>query len=72
LGIGTYIDPKPDDPYYPIATATMDTTVFAVVHMFSERGISSVPVLDEDGIVTNIYEALDVTVSTQNLTEYAP
>lgn len=43
----------------------MDTTVFAVVHMFSKRGVSSVPVLDENGVVKNIYETLDVTVSSQ-------
>ncbi|CCA74870.1 probable nuclear protein SNF4 [Serendipita indica DSM 11827] len=61
LGIGTYIDPKPDDPYYPLATATMDTTVFHVVHMFSQRGISAVPILDENGVVINLYETVDVT-----------
>ena len=62
LGIGTYVEPKPDDPYYPIATATMETTVFHVVNMFSERAISAVPILDADGVVKNIYETLDVTV----------
>lgn len=61
LGIGTYVDPRPDDPYYPIATATMDTTVFEVVQMFSAQGISAVPILDDDGVVKNIYETLDVT-----------
>ncbi|KAG8810570.1 AMP-activated serine/threonine-protein kinase regulatory subunit [Serendipita sp. 399] len=65
LGIGTYVDPKPpagnDNPYYPIATASMESTVFNVVNLFSERGISAVPILDENGVVLNIYEALDVT-----------
>lgn len=62
LGIGTYVDPKPDNPYHPIATATMDTAVFDVVHMFSERGVSAVPILDETGVVINLYETVDVTV----------
>lgn len=64
LGIGTYVDanPKPDNPYHPIATATMDTTVFDVVHMFSQRGIGAVPILDENGVVINLYETVDVTV----------
>ncbi|KAH7104611.1 CBS-domain-containing protein [Auriculariales sp. MPI-PUGE-AT-0066] len=60
LKIGTYVDPKPDDPYYPIATATMSTTVFDVVHMFSQKGISAVPILDDNGVVVNLYETVDV------------
>jgi CBS domain-containing protein len=40
----------------------METTVFDVVHMFSERGISAVPIIDENGIVRNMYETVDVTV----------
>lgn len=31
--------------------------------MFSERGISAVPIVDEDGIVVNLYETVDVIVS---------
>lgn len=42
----------------------MDTTVFDVVHMFSERGISAVPIIDENGVVVNLYETVDVIVST--------
>ncbi|KIM28038.1 hypothetical protein M408DRAFT_329692 [Serendipita vermifera MAFF 305830] len=62
LNIGTYISPNatPEDPFYPLATATMDTTVFSVVHMFSERGISAVPILDDNGIVVNLFETVDV------------
>ncbi|KAI0801322.1 CBS-domain-containing protein [Fomes fomentarius] len=70
LGIGTYVtfQPLPPDverpegynPFHPIATATFDTTVFDVVHMFSEGGISAVPIVDEDGIVVNLYETVDV------------
>ncbi|SPO22330.1 related to SNF4 - nuclear regulatory protein [Ustilago trichophora] len=48
------------NPYAPIATATLDTTVFDVVHMFSERGISAVPILDEEGNVVDLYETVDV------------
>jgi len=60
LKIGTYVDPKPDDPFYPIATANLNTTVFDVVHMFSQKGISAVPILDENGVVVNLYETVDV------------
>ena len=30
--------------------------------MFSERSISAVPIIDEDGIVVNLYETVDVMV----------
>jgi len=63
LGIGTYVTPTDDNPYHPICWATMETTVFDVVHMFSERGISAVPILDKDGVVINLYETVDVIVS---------
>lgn len=66
LGIGTYVNtpphlgPEGQNPYHPIATASLNTTVFDVVHMFSERAISAVPIVDEDGIVVNLYETVDV------------
>lgn len=63
LNIGTYVHESPPldaERFYPIATATMDTRVFDVVHMFSERGISAVPIVDEEGIVVNLYETVDV------------
>jgi len=66
LKIGTYVSsviPEGESPFYPIATATMDTAVFDIVHMFSERAISAVPIIDEDGIVVNLYETVDVIVS---------
>lgn len=53
----------PTQPYWPIATATLQTTVFDVVHMFSEKGISAVPILDDQGVVVNLYETVDVIVS---------
>jgi len=67
LKIGTYVAassptdlPEGQKPYHPIATATLNTTVFNVVHMFSERSISAVPIINEDGIVVNLYETVDV------------
>lgn len=70
LNIGTYVsswppskETSPDgNPFHPISTANMDTPVFDVVHMFSERGISAVPIVDEEGIVVNLYETVDVIV----------
>lgn len=41
--------------------------MFDVVHMFSERGISAVPIVDEEGIVVNLYETVDVIVSHVSL-----
>lgn len=78
LKIGTYVAAPPDtpvqsptesedvkreNPFHPIATATLKTRVFDVVHMFSERGISAVPIIDENGVVVNLYETVDVIVS---------
>ncbi|KAG8897553.1 AMP-activated serine/threonine-protein kinase regulatory subunit [Tulasnella sp. 403] len=63
LGIGTYVQPSadhPENPFWPIKTATLDTTVFDVVHMFSKDGISAVPIVDKDGTVINMYETVDV------------
>ncbi|KAL8293179.1 hypothetical protein RQP46_000873 [Phenoliferia psychrophenolica] len=48
------------DRFFPLATATLKTSVFDVVHIFSERGISAVPIVDEDGIVVNMYETVDI------------
>lgn len=53
--------PPPDaGPHWPLLTATLDTTVFDAVHMFSENGISAVPILDAEGYVVNVYESVDV------------
>ncbi|KAF8922490.1 hypothetical protein CPB85DRAFT_1209770 [Mucidula mucida] len=62
LKIGTYVAPPApgQKPFAPIATATMNTTVFDVVHQFSELSVSAVPIIDEDGIVVNLYETVDV------------
>ncbi|WWD03089.1 hypothetical protein V865_001135 [Kwoniella europaea PYCC6329] len=73
MGIGSYVSPESNpDPtnnpnkYYPLATATMQTTVFDVVHMFSEQGISAVPIVDSDGKVLNLYETVDVITLVRN------
>lgn len=50
------------DRFFPLSTATMQTSVFDVVHIFSERGISAVPIVDEDGVVLNLYETVDIVV----------
>ncbi|GLB36208.1 putative CBS-domain-containing protein [Lyophyllum shimeji] len=67
LKIGTYVHssspsdvPEGHNPYYPIATAKLNTPVFDVVHMFSERAISAVPIIDDEGVVVNLYETVDV------------
>ena len=54
--------PEGSLPFWPLATATMSTPVFDVVHEFSGRGISAVPIIDGDGIVVNLYETVDVIV----------
>lgn len=48
------------NPCHPIYTATLETTVFDVVHMFSERGISAVPIVDAQGNAIDMYESVDV------------
>jgi 5'-AMP-activated protein kinase, regulatory gamma subunit len=71
LGIGTYVQVTPSKPdtmggskeaYWPLATASMTSSVFNVVHQFSQRGISAVPIIDEEGVVVNLYETVDVIV----------
>jgi len=66
LNIGTFVSKTgaadPSNPFYPIATAMLTTRVFDVVHMFSERSISAVPIIDEEGVVVNLYETVDVIV----------
>ncbi|KAK5117751.1 AMP-activated serine/threonine-protein kinase regulatory subunit [Meristemomyces frigidus] len=51
LKVGTYTN---------VATATMDTPVMDVIHQLVKRSISSVPILDKDGTVLNVFEAVDV------------
>ncbi|WFC98719.1 AMP-activated serine/threonine-protein kinase regulatory subunit [Malassezia yamatoensis] len=59
-------NPPPDaGPYWPLQTATLDTPVSDIVHMFSEKGISAVPILDKDGDVVDIYESVDIITLVQ-------
>ncbi|KAJ6113049.1 5'-AMP-activated protein kinase subunit gamma [Penicillium capsulatum] len=46
--------------YNNIATASMDTPVIDVIHILVERSISSVPILNSEGVVYNVFEAVDV------------
>lgn len=46
--------------YRGLATATLDTPVMDVIHMLVRKGISSVPILDAEGFVINVFEAVDV------------
>ncbi|PGG96422.1 hypothetical protein GX51_07828 [Blastomyces parvus] len=51
IHVGTYKD---------IVTATMDTPVIHVIHKLVERSISSVPIINSEGVVYNVFEAVDV------------
>lgn len=51
LGLGTYRN---------VATASMDTPVIDVIHMMVKKSISSVPIVDETGVVLNVFESVDV------------
>ncbi|KAI8374658.1 uncharacterized protein BYT42DRAFT_499348 [Radiomyces spectabilis] len=46
--------------YEHIATAHMSTPVIQVINMFVDQNISAVPIVDEDGVVLNVYETIDV------------
>ncbi|ORY13171.1 nuclear protein SNF4 [Clohesyomyces aquaticus] len=43
-----------------LETANMDTPVVDVIHSLVKKSISSVPILDHDGAVINVFEAVDV------------
>lgn len=51
IGLGTYTN---------LQTASMDTPVIDVIHMMVKNSISSVPIVDEDNCVLNVFEAVDV------------
>jgi CBS domain-containing protein len=55
LKIGTYDN---------IATASISTPVIQVINMFVEQNISAVPIVDENGVVLNVYETIDVMVNS--------
>jgi 5'-AMP-activated protein kinase regulatory gamma subunit len=51
IGLGSYGN---------LQTATMDTTVIDVIHMMVKKSISSVPIVDSNNCVLNVFEAVDV------------
>ena len=40
----------------------MSTPVIQVINMFVEQNISAVPIVDDNGVVLNVYETIDVMV----------
>jgi CBS domain-containing protein len=59
LKIGTYEN---------IAIAKKTTPIIQVINMFVENHISSVPIVDDENVVLNVYETVDVMVSMDNHT----
>ncbi|KAI9278259.1 hypothetical protein BDA99DRAFT_491660 [Phascolomyces articulosus] len=51
LKIGTYGN---------IATASLSTPVIELINIFVDKKISAVPIIDENGVVLNVYETVDV------------
>jgi 5'-AMP-activated protein kinase regulatory gamma subunit len=51
IGLGTYEN---------LATADMNASVLDVIHLMVKYNISAVPILDKDGRVLNVFEAVDV------------
>ncbi|KAJ2609227.1 AMP-activated serine/threonine-protein kinase regulatory subunit [Coemansia sp. RSA 1365] len=51
LEIGTYGD---------LVTATMDVSVIDIIRMFVDNNISVVPILDENGVVLNVFAESDI------------
>jgi 5'-AMP-activated protein kinase, regulatory gamma subunit len=65
--------------YEEIATASMESTIFHVISLMSEKDVASIPIVDEKGyilctrlliagIVLNVYEAVDVLALIQDET----
>ena len=52
LGIGTFSN---------LATARMDTPLIRVLDMFVNMRISAVPIVDESGVLLDVYEKFDVS-----------
>ena len=51
IGLGAYTD---------LQTATMETSVIDVIHIMVKYNISSVPIVDAEKRVQNVFEAVDV------------
>ncbi|KAK9379335.1 uncharacterized protein V2V93DRAFT_373563 [Kockiozyma suomiensis] len=46
--------------YDNLATATMDTPVIEVIHLLASKDVSSIPIVDSEGVLYNIYESVDI------------
>lgn len=46
--------------YSNLAVASMGTPAMDVIHMLVKRNISCVPILDKEGTLLNVFEAVDV------------
>ncbi|KAL8795121.1 MAG: hypothetical protein Q9195_002418 [Heterodermia aff. obscurata] len=46
--------------YKNLVTARMETPVFEIIHQLVDCSISAVPILNSDGVVTNVFEAVDI------------
>ncbi|PHH52218.1 5'-AMP-activated protein kinase subunit gamma [Ceratocystis fimbriata CBS 114723] len=51
IGLGTYTD---------LVTLSMDNTVLDAVHFMVQHNISSIPIVDENNRVLNVFEAVDI------------
>ncbi|ODV70545.1 CBS-domain-containing protein [Hyphopichia burtonii NRRL Y-1933] len=43
-----------------ISTCTMNTPVIEVIHLLAHKSVSSAPIIDDQGKLINVYEAVDV------------
>ena len=43
-----------------VKSCTMTTPVIDVIQLLSQGGVSSIPIVDENGLLVNVYEAVDV------------
>lgn len=41
----------------------MSTTVIEIISIFASKNISAVPIIDENGVVLNLYDTVDIMVS---------
>lgn len=45
----------------------MSTPVIELINMFVEQNISAIPIVDENGVVLNVYETIDVMVNNKKV-----
>lgn len=38
----------------------MDTPVIEVIHLLASKDVSSIPIVDSEGVLYNIYESVDI------------